>query len=92
MILFTKRPLLCSGPAVRPACRKFSGVFLLRKVNEHALRCASRLNGRSLFFFFGGFGLVFVLVEVLARAAAAAEAKYGRQDGNPKGRRDFFHG
>src|SRR5439155_14440949 len=22
------RPLLCSGPAVRPACRKFSGVFV----------------------------------------------------------------
>src|SRR5581483_2438380 len=23
----TYRPLLCSGPAVRPACRQFSGVF-----------------------------------------------------------------
>lgn len=23
----SSRPLLCSGPAVRPACRKFSGVF-----------------------------------------------------------------
>ena len=23
----SERPLLCSGPAVRPACRKFSGVF-----------------------------------------------------------------
>ena len=63
----------------------------MRKVNEHALRCASRLNEGLLFFFLGGLGFVFILVEILARAGAAAETEDGQHEYEAKDKRDLFH-
>jgi hypothetical protein len=43
MIRDIKQPLLCSGPAVQPACRKFSGVFFAQR---HPSLCVRTLLGR----------------------------------------------
>jgi hypothetical protein len=43
IIRMIKQPLLCSGPAVQPACRKFSGVFMRALDKPHA--SAQRRSG-----------------------------------------------
>src|SRR5260370_21430241 len=69
MILSTKTASSLFRPRCSTCLQEVQRGFLMRKVNEHALRCASRLNGRSLFFFFGGFWVVVFLLLLFFRAA-----------------------